>query len=297
MSASTGGLTFESRYENLTLAGRTRDGAPFALIAGQHGPHYPYLTPQSTWDSVLLLAGGSGYAISARHLPSLRLAVDLAAPASAGLVSYDGEARRADGVSAHVSFDLGVQLTRFDAHHLGRPYDLLHLGVGPGMRWQPFALRGARGAGDRLVVDARTFEPAAWFGELERGTAVNFRARRFAFAYDYLCVAHAAQARLSSYAHVHFVSHALHRDGAFGRLLDAYLIRTASVETTLVGGATAPRPGNGQGVRAPDRADSAGVIVSDVIDLGLARLERQLVRATDASGREAFGLREIFTPR
>jgi hypothetical protein len=202
-------------------------------------------------------------------------------------------------MTSRISFDITVGFDRFEALELGRSYDLLRLGVGPGMRWQPFRLIGAREDTDHIHIESQRFELGASFGELERGTAVSFRSPRLAFAYDYLSAAYAdaEPAQGSSYAYVRFVSHALHRRGVLGRLLDLYLTRSASAELTLVSGAATPQRGNRRGVRAPAQADAAAVIVSDAIDLGLARLERQLIRSADASGRELFGLREIFTAK
>jgi hypothetical protein len=55
--------------------------------------------------------------------------------------------------------------------------------------------------------------------------------------------------------------------------------------------------GNPHGVYCPPQDDPAVVLFEDVVDLGPATLQRQMIRTHDRSGRALHGLREIFTAK
>ena len=295
-------LTYRSEYVNVTLAGRTREGEPFAVALGKHGPSFPFFTPESEWDHVLVMVDGSGWAASARDLPALAITsgdspskpiADTQRGEATARIAFAGRARGASGASVDLAFEFRFAPVPFPAHHLVRPYDA---DAGPGMRWQPFFL--ATGEGD-LALGSRRIGCRACCGELERGDLVGFRSPRLAFTYDYECLAFAdpAATPASSYAYVHFVGHALRPRGAFGRGLERYLARSATAELTLTPDRAPAPAGDAHGVGPRSGADPRAVLATDAVDLGLATLERQIVRASDRSGRELYGLREIFTPK
>jgi hypothetical protein len=279
--------TYRSRYVNMTIAGRTEAGATFALVAGKHDQYFPYFDPRSKWDNLLLLVGDEALVASARELAGLAIEVP---DQARGLtrVRFYGAARRADGTSRQVSIELALDHVRFDAVQLGKRYNFLDLDEIPGLRWQPHALTARTGS---IEIDGARARLAAVAGEVEIGRLTNLRAPEFALAYAYLAVAHADPSEPAPewYAHVTFTSYALHAEGVLGRLVDWYARTSASETLTLRDGRR--HTGNDRGV-APERVV---VLASDVIDLGPATLDRQLVATTDARGRTAYGLREIFT--
>jgi hypothetical protein len=283
-------LFYRSEYVNVTLAGRTRGGDPFALVTGKHSRDYPYAHPESGWDDVLVLAGGRALAVWGRSLAELSIELAPAdAPRGRYHVRFDGRAREADGREIDLALSLSGNFVRFRHFQLAKPYDVFDLGA-PGLRWQPFELTGGEGSwvavsGGRLALEAS-------FGELEQGRVLNVASRRFAFGYDYFCPAHAGE---TPYASVSFVSQAVDPTGLFGRLLDAYLRRTASATLAIEGGAL--RRGARPGAPAPPDDDPAAILSRHTIPLGYADLDRRLVAAPDAAGRPTFGLREVFTAR
>jgi len=161
----------------------------------------------------------------------------------------------------------------------------------PGMAWRPFALLGEP-ARSTLAVDGETHPIAAFFGEVEHAYVTAFHGTRWAFVYDYVCVA--AADTLAPYAFVDFTSHALRRKGLFGWLYDAYLRWTGRRSLTLDPGGF--HAGNERKVLLTAHTEPSVVRISDDVSLGYATLKRQIVALEDASGRPLLGLREIFVP-
>ena len=270
---------YQSRYVNATVAGTTSNGDPFALIAGKHDQNFPYFDRKSKWDDMLLLVGGDAFVATGRELPELAIGTRTGTTT----IKVRGNARRVNGTLAAIDLSLTFADVRFAAEQLGRRYDFLDIDVIPGMRWQPHQLRAAGGS---VSVDGVARSLGAIGGELETGELTNLRAPELAQAYDYVAIA------TRDYSHVTFVAHALHRDGVLGKLIDWYMTSFASVTLTLDHGNR--RDGNVMGV------DTANLVVlaHDLVDLGPATIDRQLVRtAPDRQGRIGYGLREVFAAK
>ena len=150
------------------------------------------------------------------------------------------------------------------------------------MRWQPHQLRASGGS---VAIDGVARSLGALGGELETGDLANLRAPEFALAYDYVAIA------ARDYRYVTFVAHALYPDSVLGGLVDWYMVNFASATLTLEQGRQ--RDGNPMNVDT-SRVD---VLAHDLVDLGPATIDRQLVRATDRSGRTGYGLREVFAAK
>ena len=276
------GLSFyRSHYVNLAIAGTTTSSKPFALVAGKHGQNFPFFDARSKFDNVLVMLGADTFVISARDLPGLKITVSPTAHGSTA-IGFHGTARRADGTLAMLDLDVSVSDTRFAAKQLGRPYDFLDTNETPGMRWVPHQLIGTTGT---VAVDGVSSQLQAVNGELEVGDLANLRAPELAISYDYLAIASAG------YSYVAFTSHALQREGVLGTLVDWYMTHFASAELTLE--ASAEHAGNTRGVDAT----KVTVLAHDIVDLGPATLDRQLVQARDRNGKIGYGLREVFAAK
>jgi hypothetical protein len=266
-------------YTNLTLAGSLVGGGPLALVAGTHGPNFPYFHPASQWDSVLLLAGHDPYAISAREIEGLSFNVDDGSGQRDGHIEFEGVVHDAAGRSVEVEVSLPVKSTGFRTFQLGRPLGIRFL---PGATWRPFHLGAAPGG--YVVIDGHRHEVEGFQGHLETGRLRTPRGERFAVVYDYVALASEA------YAYVSFVIRPLRPVGVFARVLAAILARFATTELTFVDGNLFE--GDARGASG----SQLNVLISDTIDVGPADLNRQLVRGTDTAGTTQHGLREVFHP-
>ncbi len=269
---------FRSEYVNCTLAGVTEHGEPVAFIAGKHQQNFPYYTPQSKWDSVLLLIGGEAYAISDRELPGLAFELDLRAGRGTAHLRFAGPLRARDGRRTAGALHLVAAFRRFPAYHLGKPFPASWL---PGLAWTPYQLQAAPGAEGRVEVAGVSRAVSRWGGQLEHGAFASLPSRRIAIAYDYVALA------CPAYAHVTFSTYPLDGGGPVGKALCWYLARTAATEITLEDGVL--HAGNPRGA-----GRDLAVIRTDTVDLGLADLDRQLVSASDEGGTPLLGLREVF---
>jgi uncharacterized protein (DUF362 family) len=89
-------LTYDTRYDNLVLAGRARDlgGAerPFFLVSGCHDVGFPWGDGEAFWDLLLVVGDGAGgwtrYAFADRVLTGLRLEIE------DGVLRYSGPLHR-----------------------------------------------------------------------------------------------------------------------------------------------------------------------------------------------------------
>jgi hypothetical protein len=297
-------LPFQSVYINLGLAGKSEQG-DVALVAGTHSENFPYFET-APWDNGLLLVGNEGYHFTQRTQGKyLTIAVDPQQATQTGRISYRGPMIRAsDNEEVEVEVNLPVQAVRFQAHQLGKPYKLfnelvqeigscdgLDLDWVLGMRWQPFQLGSATEAGS-ITIGQNRFRVDGIQGELEEGRTTNMRGDAFAFAYDYVALSRPGS---DGYGFVDFESHALDAHGLLGKSLDWYARTTASASLTL--NQNEDVPGNLFGVRRPSQSDASVVLFENSVDLGLAVLQRQMIKTTDDEGAALYGLREIFTKK
>jgi hypothetical protein len=278
-------LLRHSEYVNTSFAGVTLDGLPFAFVAGKHEAGFPYDTPESEWDELLFLLGDRAGAASAKDLAGLTIHHETERDEGPGHITFHGHAGALD-----VALDLHFTLRGEERHPLAKPFGLHGRDI-PGMAWKPHALLGDAPA-STLVVDGVTHPLATFFGELEHAYLTAVAGSRLGVVYDYVCVATADGG--APYAFLDFTGRALRPHGVIGHLYDSYLRETASRTLTL-----SPRgieDGNPRGVVLPPHTAPQVVLVSDDVDLGYARLARQLVSFSDPHGRRLVGLREIFTP-
>ena len=283
-------LFYRSEYVNLGVSGATEAGAELSLVMGKHERNFPYHHAESGWDDLLLCVGDERVSTQARRLDFLRIAVDVRGPdTGTGRLVFDGPVTRALGGDVHLRLDLRCSFVRFPPYQLAKRYNLLDALWVPGLRWRPFEL--SIEGGQSIELGDRTIALRPAFGELEHGVTTNLRWKRAAFMYDFLCLATTTSDK--PYALVRFISRALDKRGFFGRLLDAYLRATASETLTFAKGTVLSGDEHG----ASTQSDGAEVLIEHVIPLGLADLQRQVVRTVDASGHSVVGLREIFTPR
>ncbi len=270
---------YRSGYVSTFLAGRLQDGSDFALVAGAHGRHFPYYDPRSQWDDLLLVAGDRGLLAAGRRLPPLSLVLG----EGSAVVAYHGLAAAAGGAAAPlVDIDLDLELHatfyRPRSEGLGRGRLLL------GLLWQPALLRG-RGT---LALNGARHRIDLVAGEMERGTLLNLRSPLFRFAYDYLGV---TRAGAEPAAQVAFRVRPLARGLAALPLQLALALARAHERLTLAG--DAPVRGDPRAL-GPAPGDEVAPIVESVVDLGPARLTRQLVRVGGPL-RPRWGLREEYS--
>lgn len=278
-------LLRHTEYVNTSFAGVTRSGLPFAFVGGKHEAGFPYDTPESEWDELLFLLGDRAGAASAKDLAGLCIEHAPDRDEGPGRITFHGHAGALD-----VAMELHFTLRGGERHALAKPFGLHGRDV-PGMAWKASSLLGDASASS-LVVDGVSHPLGAFFGELEHAQLTAFSGSQLAVVYDYVCVATADGG--APYALVDFTGRALRPHGVIGYLYDSYLRATGSRTLTL-----SPRgveDGNTRGVVLPPHHDPSVVRLSDEVDLGYARLARQLVSFPDASGRPLVGLREIFTP-
>ena len=248
-------LLYCSRYANLVLAGVTGAGERFALVAGKHGPQFPYDTPESEWDQLLLLCGDERLIASARTLPELTIDLSGEGPVrGSGALRFEGTMRRVDGGDARVSLHVALDMTRFEALLLGGLIPGLDVRLNPGLRWQPSQLIGVEGC-QSVTIDGEPRRIEASSGEIEHGEMTGIVGSRLAVVYDYVCLAPADTRE--PYAYVDFVSHALRPTGLLGRALEHHLVTNATAKMTLLGGEKC------EGNVKDARTDGLVVVLSD----------------------------------
>jgi len=269
---------YRSGYVSTFLAGRLQDGADFALVAGAHGRHYPFYHPSCRWDDLLLLAGDRGLLAAGRRLPPLSLVL---AEGSA-LVAYHGLAAAADGALVDVDLDLKLhaRLYRPRSEGLGRGRLLL------GLLWQGALLRG-RGT---LALNGARRRIDLVAGAMERGTLLNLRWPLFRVGFDYQGLTRAGP---EPAAHVAFRAWPLARGPAAAPLRAALALLRAREDLTLAG--LTPARGDPRSL-GPTPDEPVVPIVESIVDLGPARLTRQLLRVGGPT-RVRWGLRERFLPK
>lgn len=270
---------YRSGYVSTFLAGRLQDGSDFALVAGAHGRHFPYYDPRSQWDDLLLVAGDRSLVAAGRRLPPLSLVLG----DRSAVVAYHGLAAAAGGgaaplVDIDLSLELHARLFRPRSEGLGRGRLLL------GLLWQPALLRG-RGT---LSLNGVRHRVELVAGAMERGTLLNLRWPLFRFAYDYLGI---TRAGAEPAAHVAFRVRPLARGLAALPLRLALALARARERLTLAG--DTPARGDRRAL-GPAPGDELTAVVESVVDLGPARLTRQLVRV-GGPVRARWGLREEFS--
>lgn len=286
--APRGGSDFyESSYINSVASGQTTDGTVFTLVTGKHQLYWPYFHPQSKWDNILLQIGDQGFFLSRQEIEPLNIAIN----PQAGMVqmAFSGSLNNAAGGTSLVEFNLSMGAFRFPA----RDKMVKFLGTRIGMIWQPYEIKSLAG-GEFLRADGREYEVDRVYGELETGEFSWSTDPRFAVKYDYVTVAYPALESFDadSYAYINFRAGLLHADDFLSRLLSDLIRLFGSEDVTIKASTTLPR-----NVERVDLSPSAPeVLFEDIIDLGMARLQRQLIRTTDGRQNSVFGLREIFTP-
>jgi hypothetical protein len=280
---------YRSEYLDLVIAAES-DAGPIALVAGTHTHDFPYAGTEP-WDNCLLLVGSDGYTFTARENgPALSIDFDQDAEVTSGDVRFQGTMRRArDGASTEIEFEFPIDFVRFPERLLGEPYNFLDLPGLIGMQWTPWQMSGASG---HVRVDGSEVPVRGVRGAVERGRLTNLRAHDFAIQYDYLAVAKPGD---RGYGIIEFTSHALHPEGVIGRAIDFYLRKTASAQLTIESGLLVDD--DVHGVYNPPHADASVVLFEEVVDLGMASLQRQMIRTHDEGGNSLLGLREIFTAK
>jgi hypothetical protein len=280
---------YRASYVDLVLAADSERGT-IALVAGSHTQGFPYAGTRP-WDNCLLLVGDDGYTFTGRTQgASLQLDFDVELPAARGTIRFNGEMRRArDGQAVQVELDVAIALSRLPAQLLGETYNFVELDDMVGMRYTPYELSGEAG---KLRVAGAEVAVTKIRGACERGELTNLKAHDFAIRYEYVGVACPGD---DGYGLVQFTSHTLFDGGVLRSALDAYLRRSASVVMTIERGKLTD--GNPRGVYSPPKDDPEVVVFETEVDLGLAVLQRQMIRTRDKAGRALHGLREIFTAK
>jgi hypothetical protein len=280
-------IFFDSIYLNLAVAAESDQG-DIALVAGSHSQDFPYYGTEP-WDNGLLLVGKEGYYFTHRRQGEhLTIDVNTQERGSQGRIAYHGlMVRASDKAEVQVDLELPIDYVAQSVRQLGKPYNFLDIKRIPGMRWQPYFLRGFEGSvrvdgGEAIAIRQLR-------GEVEEGITANLQAPEFAFSYDYICVAQAGQ---NGYAFVDFVSHSLYPEEPIGELIEPIVVLTASASLTLQGGEELD--GNARSVRRPPQSDASVVLFETSVDLGLSTLRRQMIKTSDAEGKALYGLREIF---
>lgn len=291
-AAACGGAGLEryhASYIDLVLAAESERGT-VALVAGSHTRGFPY-SETEPWDNCLLIVGDTSYAFTERAQgAALRFDFDLMEDTPRGMIRFAGEMRREpDRRTVWLELEIAVALAQLPTRLLGESYNFLKLEGAVGMAYTPYQLSGATG---RVRVDGSDVALRKIRGSCERGALTNLKAHDFAIAYDYVGVACPGD---DGYGLIQFTSHTLGRGGLLRSVLDAYLRHSASALMTLEPGMLSD--GNPRGVYVPPEADSTVVLFEDVVDLGPAMLQRQMIRTHDRSGRPLHGLREIFTAK
>lgn len=273
----TGRLLYRSTYCNSTVVLRAAGARTIAIVAGKHGPFFPYHHEKSQWDSLLLFLDGVGYACSAQTLIGLQ--VSLRGQTTARIAIHD-ILQGSDGKRRAFAVDLCFEASPCPVYTPGKLIDWRFI---PGLRWQPFHLV-LRPEKSRFRVAGKTLPLVHGAGEIEQGELVNLRWRSFAFRYDYLCVIPPG----TSHVRVDLATRSLTRQNPVERAVDWLLRRTGRYSLDLGPDATAEnRPRAARGIE---------VLVEDRVDLGPAVLDRQLISARDQRGGKLLGLREIFHP-
>lgn len=280
---------FHASYVDLVVAAESPRG-PLTLVAGNHTAHFPY-DGAEPWDNALLYVGAEGYTFTGRDPgAALAITVDRDVVDGTGSIDFNGEMRRAaSGEAVTVELHLPITTRRFPERALGEAYNILDIEGLIGMRWMPWSITGGEGtlriAGDEIPL---TFAR----GSAERGELNNLRAEELALRYDYVALAKPGS---NGYGLIYLQGHALHPGSIVGNILDTYLSATTTATITFVGDAMIE--GNPRGVIVPPPGDAAALLFEDMVDLGAARLHRQMVKTRDASGEALFGLREIFVAK
>ena len=310
-------LFYDTRYENLVLAGGLQDGAPFFLVSGVHDKGFPWGDGELFWDVLLAIGDGRGgyrrFAITDRILDGLHLDLDqgvyryhgpLFSIADGYAASFSEMRRAAPGLSeVHAEIDVTFQAAAFDSvpfpfplikprlRHLTAKLqrelrDLLPGENLPGIFITPHRVRVSSGAirvGDELSrMDAR-----GTAGEAERGAFRNIKEPTL--LYGYLC----SLSPEKNAACVQIAARTLRNerqlwikdrlDAAAGAILE----RTTAAEVRIEDSALTVRP-----LAAPLRKIGHPILEVNNDHFPTAVFQRRIVEVEDSSGARSLALEE-----
>ncbi|MBS1857227.1 MAG: DUF362 domain-containing protein [Acidobacteria bacterium] len=322
-------LFYDTRYENLTIAGRLRTsagGAPFFLVSGVHDKGFPWGDGELFWDVLLVVGDGAGgwrrFAITDRVLPGLSLnirdgAYRYAGPLYAirdGCAASFSEMKQGAPRLTKLLADISINFTAAARDAVSFPFALVdpvvrRLSSGlqqklhealpgetlPGIFITPHLVAIKSG---RITVDSESWEvdPAASSGECERGSFRNVKEPTL--LYGYLC----APRPESRSACVQIQSRTFRNDKEYwvkdraDAMVGAAIERTASVEVRLTGSGCEVKPlppaGKPQEQAAPLRQIGAPIVEVNNDHFPTAVFQRRIVEVEDAGGARCLALEE-----
>ncbi|HZT34114.1 MAG TPA: DUF362 domain-containing protein [Bryobacteraceae bacterium] len=322
-------LFYDTRYENLVVAGRLRASwgeAPFFLVSGVHDKGFPWGDGELFWDVLLAVADSRGgyrrYAITDRVLTGLRLDI------GAGTYRYSGplysledsyaasfsEMRKGAPRLAKLSAEITLEFQATPSDAVAFPFPLVKPVVrklsaklqrelrealpgenAPGIFITP-NLAAVRGGS--ITVDGESWEvdPAATAGECEQGAFRNVKEPTL--LYGYLCALRPERRS----ACVQISSRTLRnekQDWVKDRLdavLGAAVARMSSAEIRMQDGACTVKPLPPAG-RPEDRAVPLRKIGAPIVEVNndhfpTAVFQRRIVEVEDAAGERCLALEE-----
>lgn len=322
-------LFYDTRYENLVVAGKARTAGgtvPFFLVSGMHDKGFPWGDGELFWDVLLALGDGCGgyrrFAITDRVLTGLQLEI------GKGSYCYDGPVYAIeDGYSASFS-EMKPGAPRLRKVHAGisieflaAPYDAVQfpfplvetalraLSSGlqkklrealpgenaPGIFITPH-LAAIRSGSIRLDGETWEVDAATSTGECECGTFRNLKEPTL--LYGYLCAIRPEQRS----ARVQIMSRTLRNDKQFwvkdraDALVGAALERMSAVEIRMSDGActVSPLPPAGKPEERAVPLEKTGAPVLEVNNdqYPTAVFQRRIVEVQDAPGARTLALEE-----
>ena len=289
-SSSETTFWYVTEYANSAMSARTTAGQAVALVAGRHGQNFPYFHPKAMWDSVLLVVDDKAWNATASKLSGFHISL----PKSGSRIRLYLSATMSGpgGKKVPVLFDLHLDGSYHKKEYLGVDLSFLPGSPKAGMSWQPVFLSLAASPASTIHIDgAKPIKLSSLAGELELATLNHLKDSGLAFRYDYVALASADK----GYAYVNFVAHALYPKTVVGGLLEAAVSPVMKREITIKGASA--YSGNSYGIPAGVLTAGGKILANHKVDLGLADLDRQLVKVNDKDGAPAWGLREVFSAK
>ena len=322
-------LFYDTRYENLVVAGRLRGPsgeAPFFLVSGVHDKGFPWGDGELFWDVLLAIGDGRGgyrrYAVTDRVLAGLHLDIDQGEYRYAGPLFALGDAwstsfsemRKGAPRLAQGQAEIAIQFSAFAFDSVAFPFSLADPVVrslsSKLQRELREALPGENALGifitphlaairgGSLIVNGESWEidPAGSAGECERGAFRNVKEPTL--LYGYLC---ALRPERKS-ACVQILSRTLRDEkqlwvkDRLDAALGAAIERMSSAEILMQDGASTVRPlppAGSPGERAVPLAKIGAPILEVNNDhYPTAVFQRRIVEVEDGSGARCLALEE-----
>ena len=310
-------LFYDTRYENLALAGALRGGSPFFLVSGVHDKGFPWGDGELFWDVLLAIGNGHGayrrYAITDRVLDGLRLDLER------GIYRYSGplfaiqngyaasfsEMRKPDPRLSEVwaEIDIDFHATALDAVPFPFPLvkpRLRHIasqlqrqiraalpGENPlGIFITPHQVAVRSGA-IRLGEELQQIEPGRSGGEAERGTFRNVKEPTL--LYGYLCALRpeAQTARVQIAARALRNERQLWTKDRLDAAIGAVVERSSAADMRIANGALSVSR-----LAQPLRKIGNPILEVNNDHFPTAVFQRRIVEVEDGSGARALALEE-----